>query len=531
MVDIKRQELLNSLASLAKKGHLLLVGPPGCGKTWLMSRTAQRMQEENVPNVVIRADAIAVESLPDFRRALRINEPIETALNYLSGCRRSVLFIDALDAARSEAKQSVYRQLISLVLSRCQNWFVVASIRTYDARHAREFLSLFPSGTTDVPSALRLPDLRCRHLYVPTLSEAEVYEVLDQIPSLRSVYQNASLEQKELFSLPFNVCLMDQLVQTHVGPSELSSIQTAVQLFGLYWEYRITKKDDSEDRENILRRAAASMVQSNTLSVDKEHIYIEGLSDTYKGLLSDQLLTAVSKSEQRIAFGHNMLFDYAVSRLLIKETPREAFEFLAEDSSRAVFLRPSIDCFFARLWNDERDVFWKMFWCFVYEADEEYLRVLPIFTLVNEIKGLEDCQPVLDKLRNKSHLKYQFHLLAVKRTFQTLRAIRSDIIPERDRVWVDVVFHLKDYLSVEFIDEYIRVLGILIDRWDDWQDKDCQRMAIAARTIAKWAWAPPDGLDERQVRSLSEAVAILVVPLVCKTYREKDVLSFCRSII
>ena len=93
----------------------------------------------------------------------------------------------------------------------------------------------------------------------------------------------------------------------------------------------MVKKDDSKDREHILRRVATSMVRKNTLSLDKEEIYISKLSSTYKGLLSDQLLVPVSDSEQRIAFGHNILFDYTVSRLIIKEVPIEAFNFLFED--------------------------------------------------------------------------------------------------------------------------------------------------------------------------------------------------------
>ncbi|GAG16898.1 unnamed protein product, partial [marine sediment metagenome] len=137
MFDIKREKLINNFMSSIKKGHLLIVGNPGSGKTWLITKTSEKIADENIPNVIIRADSIEVDSLSDFRRALGIDNPIEEALNYLSGGKRSILFIDGLDAARSEAKQSIYRQLINLVLSRCKDWFVVASIRTYDVKHSR----------------------------------------------------------------------------------------------------------------------------------------------------------------------------------------------------------------------------------------------------------------------------------------------------------------------------------------------------------------------------------------------------------
>jgi len=506
--------------TLVKKGHLLIIGNPGSGKTWLMTNVAKKLSNENIPNLIIRADSIQVNSISDFKRVLGINNPIEEALNYISGGKLSILFIDALDAARSEAKQSIYRQFINLVLTRCKDWFVVASIRTYDAKHSRELLNLFPSGTTDVPQEFRLTDIRYRHLYVPLLSESEINEVLEQIPSLKAVYEKASIKQKELFNIPFNIWLFDQLIQEGIPIDKLSDIQTAVQLFGLYWEYRITKKDDSEDRKNILRKAASTMIKNNSLSVDEKDIYIEGLSETYKGLLSDQLLIPVSKSEQRIAFGHNMLFDYAVSRLLIQEDSKEAFQFLIEDQSRPIFLRPSIDYYFARLWYDDRPLFWQIFWYFVYESKEEYLRILPILTIINEISSIDDFQPILESIRNKAHPKYQIHLLVIKRIFQTSKSVKGDLLPKRDEIWIDIIFQLKDLLNVAFIDDYVRILKITVDKWDRWESNERHKIAVAARSLLQWAWKPPEDLNQNQIQRLNEVIAVWGIPQVCKTYGE-----------
>jgi len=506
--------------TLVKKGHLLIIGNPGSGKTWLMVNVAKKLSEENIPNLIIRADSIQVDSISDFKRVLGINNPIEGTLNYISGGKRSILFIDALDAARSEAKQSIYRQFINLVLTRCKDWFIVASIRTYDAKHSHELLSLFPSGTTDVPQEFRLPEIRYRHLYVPLLSESEINEVLEQIPSLKAVYERAPIKQKELFSIPFYIWLLDQLIQEGIPIDKLSDIQTAVQLFGLYWEYRITKKDDSEDRKNILRKATSTMVKNNSLSVDEKDIYIKGLSETCKRLLSDQLLIPVSKSEQRIAFGHNMLFDYAVSRLLIQEDPKAAFQFLIEDQSRPIFLRPSIDYYFARLWYDDCPLFWQIFWYFVYESKEEYLRILPILTIVNEISSIDDFQPILESIRNENHPKYQIHLLVIKRIFQTFKSVKGDLSPKRDEIWIDIIFQLKDLLNVAFIDEYVRILKILVDKWDKWENNERHKIAVAARSLLQWAWKPPENLNQNQIQQLNEVIAVWGIPQVCKTYGE-----------
>ena len=519
MFNIERNKLVSNLISLIKKGHLLLIGNPGSGKTWLIKKVANVIKEENIPYVIIHADSIKVDSLTDFEKALGIDYPLEEFFYHKSGGKRSILFIDALDAARSEAKQSIYRQFINLIQSNCRNWFIIASIRTYDIKHSQELINIFPSGIIDAPLDFIIPEVRFRHLYVPLLLETEISEAIEQIPPLGVVYEKASCDQKELFRVPFNLWLMDQLVEKGVQINELSSIQNTVQLFDLYWEYMVIKKDDSEDREQILRKATVCMVNKNTLSLDKHEFYIPKLNSTYKSLLSDQLLIPVPDSDQRLAFGHNILFDYAVSRLLIKEVPAEAFNFLLKDLSRPIFLRTSIDYFFARIWHSKRDLFWTTFWYFQNNSNGEYLSLIPIICLVNEIKVLRDFQPILDNIK-KCNQSSQLHLHVLKRIFQTLKTINIDIIPRRDELWIEVLFQLKDNLDVNFIDEYIRLLSNAINRLPDWQESDHSKLAIMARTILYWAWKPPEGLNSLQIERLDEVVASWVVPLVCKTYSE-----------
>ena len=520
MFRIERKKLLDILEKTVNAGHLIVIGDPGSGKTWLLNELETILYEKQIPVLLLGVNEIVANSIKDIGKHIGIKGDLFVTLNQASKGKRSILIIDALDAARSEAKQNIYRQFINLIHNKCKDWSIVASIRTYDAKHSLDLLNLFPRSTTDVPLEFRTPELQYRHFYIPLLSEAEIHEGLKQISLLKTVYENASIKQKELFKLPFNLWLLDQLVREDVLIGKLSTIQTTVQLFGLYWEYRITKKDDSEDRENILRKAAVAMVQANTLSTDKGQIYVEGLSNTYKGLMSDQLLIPVSKSEQRVAFGHNILFDYAVSRLLLKETPQEALQFLVEDPSRPVFLRPSIDYYFARLWVDDRNLFWKIYWYFLYEGKEEYLRMLPILALVKEIRILEDFEPVLEKIRDKSDTKYEIHLRILKRIFQTLKSIKEDMVPKRDEVWIDIVYQLKDLLNVEFIDEYIRLLAITVDQWDNWEDGERHKIAIVSRAILQWAWKPPEGLNQNQIQRLNEVIAVWGVPLVCKTYGE-----------
>ena len=80
------------------------------------------------------------------------------------------------------------------------------------------------------------------------------------------------------------------------------------------------------------------MVQERSLTVRQEDVYEDlGLNKTAiqnglgYDLLSDEILAKVSSTGQRIAFSHNILFDYAISVLLIDDKPQQLERFVLED--------------------------------------------------------------------------------------------------------------------------------------------------------------------------------------------------------
>ena len=105
------------------------------------------------------------------------------------------------------------------------------------------------------------------------------------------------------------------------------------------------------------------MVQERSLSVRIDEIDDVDLDEpVFDKLQSDEILTKVSSTGQRIAFSHNILFDYAISVLLIDDEPQHLERFVTGDPSRPLFLRPSLTYFFTRLWYYDSTSFWKAFW-------------------------------------------------------------------------------------------------------------------------------------------------------------------------
>ena len=526
MIRLERKKLLNELNRMSDIGHLLVIGEPGIGKSWILNELVVQRYEQKKITLLLKADELEISSMNDFKTALNINNELDTVLNSLSKGEHGALIVDALDAARSEPRQRAFRDLIHQVQTQCPDWSVVASIRIYDARRSRELLSLFPSGSMDTTEEFRCPDIRYRHLWVPLLTEEEIRDAIRQEPRLRPFYDKATPQLRQILRNPFYLWLANELIEEGVNVNQISSIQSEVQLLGLYWHERINKKPDAEDRRMLLVNAAKAMVDSHSLSVSRSDVYQQpGLTGAFNALLSEQVLKEVTVSGERLAFAHNMLFDYAVSRLLIPEEPKESLQFLIEEISRPIFLRPSITYYFARLWYDERDLFWKTFWHFMFDEKGEigeHIRVLPALTIPAEVSDADDLQPLIDRLKEDKDLIKE-GAKAVQRVLQCLQSLKGAPEPQKNLSWVEFFYRLREHLSIGFINEYVRLLNSMVDIWDQWKHPEQHKIAVTCRKTLEWTWGPPKGLNEAQIRNLTRMIGVWVVPLVCKTFGENSV--------
>lgn len=102
------------------------------------------------------------------------------------------------------------------------------------------------------------------------------------------------------------------------------------------------------------------MVDEHSLSVRTDEVYLLGGAETWRSIMTAEVLVYAS-SEQRVTFGHNILFDYAVSVLLIEDDANELVEFLSNDPSRPLFLRPSLSFYLTRQWHASPTLFWEIF--------------------------------------------------------------------------------------------------------------------------------------------------------------------------
>ena len=166
----------------------------------------------------------------------------------------------------------------------------------------------------------------------------------------KSVYDDGSDDFKQILAKPFNLWLLEKILRNLSSEdlTALSQIRSEVQLLDRFWQERI----GNETSERVLRRISHRMVRELLLTVRVDHIYDDVDLDNpvrktaWDKLQSDEILTKVSSTGQRIAFSQNILFDYAISVLLIEDEPQHLEDFILDDPSRPLFLRPSLTYFF-----------------------------------------------------------------------------------------------------------------------------------------------------------------------------------------
>jgi hypothetical protein len=516
-MQIYRGRLLKDLERFAFAGHGVIIGPPGIGKTFILKALASSLVDRNSPCLYLPIDKLGVETETALKAELGIKGDFIAYLrsqNVANDKTVGILVIDAFDAARSETAQKFFLSLIHQATNELHGlWNVIVSARTYDAKKSEDLQDLFPASAESVPpSEFQMEEIHCRHFAIPKLTDDEVRATAETIPHLHDIYKRSSTDLKELLRIPFNLWLLEKLLSRGPNIPELSSVSSEVQLLGLFWKQRVTDGPSGEDKRVFLSKVTQAMVAQRSLSVRKEGVNVIGGSGIWDTLLSAEILVNVSTTAQRVAFSHNILFDYAVSVLLIEDEPDKCVEFIAKDLSRPLFLRPSLNYYFTRLWHSAPDLFWKAFWHILPSSDIHlrlFARLLPTTVIVNEARKLEQLTPLIDLLAQRTPLANE----AVLRLLQALRALQI----ERGELWVQFLDKAAEHLHRDFAWDLAVVTSDILDRAEEKTKNNTVLQACGriSRCLLEWIW------KEREVNriALVEGLgASWAVPLVAKTF-------------
>lgn len=511
---IPRNDLLTNLEGFAFSGNGVVIGAPGVGKTYSLKELTAVLLEKGTSCLYLPIDKLGVDSEASLKSEIGIKDDF---INYLDNQNTTqgigVLIIDAFDAARSEVAQKFYLSLIRRVINKLKGrWNVIVSVRTYDARKSEDLQDLFPRGIDNLPSKeFQMEDIHCRHFFIPKLNDDEVQEATISIPHLDGFYKRGSAEFRELLRVPFNLWLLEKLLSLNPNISELSVVNSEVQLLGLFWKQRVTDGVQNDDKRAVLSRVVGRMVEQCSLSVRKDEVYDIGASAVWSALLSEEILSERTTTAQRVTFSHNILFDYAVSVLLIEDEPENAIKFIIEDLSRPLFLRPSLNYHFTRLWYDAPDLFWKSFLYFLPSSITHlrlFARLIPTTVIAYEARRIEQLQPILNLLYEKQPIANE----AILRLLQSLRALQV----VRDKLWVCFFDSIAGYLQPDFAWDLVILTSEILERAQESENKEViKSCGQISRRLFEWIWQKR---KEDKKPWFDNLGGRWVVPLVSKTF-------------
>ena len=520
-MKIKREKLLNDLQDFVKRRNGVIIGSPGVGKTYLLKDLYYSLESLEIPELILPIDQLGDGTDKTLRKELSYEgDLIERLKSVPVSDQKAILIFDAFDAARDEKTRKRFLTLIQRAICELrESWNVIVTVRTYDAMKSQELLDLFGNVDDTDPIQYQSKDILCRHFTIPPFKEDEILQAFDQIGCPKSIYNEGSQDFKDILANPFNLWLLEKILKSSNRVPDFSKVHSEVQLLDLFWQRRI----ENENSEHLLRQIADKMVQERSLSVRVDDVYDNVNLDkpirknAWDKLQSDEILAKVSSTGQRIAFSHNILFDYAISVLLIDDEPQHLERFVTEDPSRPLFLRPSLTYFFTRLWyHDSKgsESFWKAFW-HIFPSDQSVhlrlvARLIPTSVIANEAYKIDQLKPLLEELQSAE--KREIATEAVTRLLQALQTLQI----KRDTLWINFFDQVSRHLYEEFAWDLANLTSAILERVSASENSEivnaCGRIG---RRLLEWVWQKREAGKSTWYDRFGGRWA---VPLVAQTY-------------
>lgn len=444
---INRHLLEEELYKFALEGNGLVVGIPGIGKSYLLRRLKERLLNEDILCFIIKIDNTFDSSDDAISTELGIEGNWLDILNKFEprNEHKGVLIFDAFDAARDEAKRSGYLTQIKKAISILKSkWTILVSARTFDAKKSTGLRRLFSQN--DFDSTFQ----NIRKFEIERLTELELTNSEVNLDKFE-FGENSKL--KSILRIPFYLKLSES-IQVDNNESVSKKFKSENQLLSQFWEKIIDDTEISYKIQKFLFWFTQNLISNRSLSISKNELFSNpdiDFKNAYEYLIQENIIEEVSFQKQRIAFSHNILFDYAISRYCIDQNYSSLLKFINEDVSRAFFYRPSFIYFFTSIWYEQKTSFWNLYKKLNKNKTKEirlFIRLI-IFTIIADVfEEITELAPILSSNDRK--------IEEIKYLLQSIRFIRTNT-ENRD---ISLLF----YLSKELNPIYLFEFGFLLDR-------------------------------------------------------------------
>ncbi|HSH39159.1 MAG TPA: hypothetical protein VK993_10265 [Chthoniobacterales bacterium] len=366
-IHIERADDLSALVGAAKRGHFLITGEPGCGKSGLVQPLASALIRGGIPVVLLLAEEVfgrdwkGSANLPGLKQALD-----DVLANWPDGST-GVLITDALDAVRDVETQKLLRRLLEDVQRGTSGWNVVASVREFDLKHGRELREAFPGN--GVAGHCSADFAGVSHFHVTALAENEIDELIEGVADIQPFVLSARADVRAggIHRSPFFLRLAAELLSSGVSPARLADWISPAVLLRRFWQVRVQDDAGASYREVALQTICRQMVALRSMTLSTQETALGPrekdalLELRSRGILQSPTLKHGSRiGDDDIRFTHHLLHDYAIARSLIPAASLRFAAFAARERLLPIFYRQSFLFALEELWDgpDRQQGFW-----------------------------------------------------------------------------------------------------------------------------------------------------------------------------
>lgn len=509
---IDRAVLIEKTIEFINNGSGLIVGEPGIGKTYALREATEKLIKDGVCVLFLQAEKLGECSEIEIRRILGYNEQnfsekLKKVRN--NGNKKNILIIDAFDAVRNEQFRDNLLEVVKTVINELhKEWNVIISVRTYDAKKSLKLVRLFPKYKS--LTGYSMTNFNCNHFYITELNEEQVRNSLSNDPLLLKLYEDADSRFKKILRNPFNLGLFYEIASGKNSLNNISKIYSQAELINIYWINRVRNNQVFSKNEELLFDITDEMLENNTLTIPKS--FIKDYK-TAEELLNNQVLFSYDGIDERISFSHNILFDFAVCKLLLhKGANKNTIErFIKDDYKRVIFLRPSFVYLFTILWYEDRERFLQLYTGFYGNNDIPLLtKFIPNYVIISEFRECKELINIIDSLKGLTDQEKSEKIHWLLRT-----AYKFKIEIHKYNEWVDLLYSLQMEYNTGYIWDVCLCIDDIINKTEDINSYFYKKCAVISRNILEFSL---DNRDNKKSFNYDALAVVWGIPFVMKTY-------------
>lgn len=288
----------------------LLVGQGGIGKTVILKDILEKLVEDQIPTLGIKADSCYANSIRSLQTKLNLTQNIFDSVKLLAAkFNIAVVLIDQLDAlSLSASSKSDYLNTFTLLINgllNIENVRVVASIRKFDLDHDPSFQTFQNS----------------KYVEVGYLKEKQIEEVLGK---LKVKHSAISPKLKNLLKIPNNLNIFCKIFNSNI---KIEPIISEYDLYTEFWSQKIlnvNKPGITTSKVALLLFKIAGDMDNQHTVVSKVARYIDSYSKEIHYLSSENIIDIHGN---QLTFFHQSFYDYVFARHFV-ESGRSLIDFI-----------------------------------------------------------------------------------------------------------------------------------------------------------------------------------------------------------